>query len=82
MASLTDRLSKLEAALSPADYRPRVSLEQITDDDLRALEALTEEQLARVNAHPDVAAMLGCNALTADQGARMADVAREVMSCA
>ena len=49
MASLTDRLSKLEATLSPADYRPPVSLEQLTDDDLRALEALTEEQLARAS---------------------------------
>ncbi len=82
MASLTDRLSKLEATLSPADYRPRVSLEQLTDDDLRALEALTEEQLARVNAHSDVAAMLVCNAITADKGARLAEIAREVMSCA
>lgn len=82
MASLTDRLSKLEATLSPADYRPRVSLEQIMDDDLQTLVQLTEEQLARVNAHPDIAAKLGCTAITAELGARMAEIAREVMLCA
>lgn len=82
MATLTDRLSKLESAMTPAAYRPRISLEQITDDDLQTLATLTEEQLARVNTHPDVAAMLGCNFLTVDQGARMAEIAREVMSCA
>ena len=48
--------------------------------DLHTLAALTDDQLARVNAHPDVVAMLGCNALTAAQGARMAEIAKEIMA--
>ena len=80
MASLTDRLSKLEDAMAPADYRPRISLEQITDDALQTLAMLTEAQLALVNAHTDVVGMLGSKALTAEQGARMAEIAKEIMA--
>lgn len=81
--SLADRLSRLEAALSPTDYRPRVSLEQITDDDLQTLAKLQcAEHRDRFNNHPEVVAMFTGDPITVEQGARLAEIAMEVMSCA
>jgi len=81
--SLADRLSRLEAAPSPADHRPRISLEQITDDDLQTLVKLQcAEHWDRFNNHPEVVAMFTGDAITVEQGARLAEIAGEVMSCA
>ena len=80
MATLNDRLRKLESSLSP-DYRePDISLEQITDSDLETLAALTEKQMQRVCSHPDAAVMLISNAVTSEDGARLAEIAREIIS--
>ena len=80
MVSIHDRLKRLESCLSLADHQPRISLEQITDEDLQTLAKLTKEQWARVNNHPEVAAMCANRCLTADQGASLAEIAKEVMS--
>lgn len=77
--NLRDRLSKLEGIASREVDRPSISLEHITDADLHTLAELTDEQLARVTAHPDVIAMQDCTAFTVEQGARMAELAREVL---
>lgn len=77
--NLRDRLSKLEGSASRDVDWPRISLEHITDADLETLAKLKDDQLARVTAHPDVIAMQDCTAFTVEQGARMAELAREVL---
>lgn len=52
------------------------------EEALRKVLRVTAAQLVLVNAHPDVVGMLGSKVLTAEQGARMAEIAREISSCA
>ena len=83
MVSIHDRLKRLEAYISLAGYQPRISLEQITDEDLQTLMTLQcAEHWDRFNNHPEVVAMFTGDPITVEQGARLAEIAREVMSCA